>query len=91
MPNWRALQAKGVEKGMAEGLEKGRAEGIEKGRAEGIEKGRAQGKEEGLAEGMVKGKIEIAKTMLAKGMSVEMIAEITGLTVEEITKTTKNF
>ena len=83
--------AKGVERGMAEGLEKGRAEGIEKGRTEGIEKGRAQGKEEGLAEGMVKGKIEIAKTMLAKGMSVEMIAEITGLTAEEITKTTKNF
>ena len=66
-------------------------EGIAEGMAKGIEKGRAEGKEEGLAEGMVKGKIEIAKTMLAKGMSVEMIAEITGLTAEEITKTTKNF
>ena len=65
--------------GIAEGMAKGMAKGIEKGRAEGIEKGRAEGK------------IEIAKTMLAKGMSVEMIAEITGLTAEEITKTIKNF
>jgi predicted transposase/invertase (TIGR01784 family) len=68
----------------------GIAEGMAKGMAKGIEKGRAEGKEEGLAEGVVKGKIEIAKTMLAKGMSVEMIAEITGLTAAEITKTTKN-
>ena len=54
-------------------------EGIADGMAKGIEKGRAEGK------------TEIAKTMLAKGMSVEMIAEITGLTAEEITKTIKNF
>ena len=47
-------------------------EGIADGMAKGIEKGRAEGK------------TEIAKTMLAKGMSVEMIAEITGLTAEEI-------
>ena len=71
--------AEGMAKGMAKGVEKGMAEGLEKGRAEGIEKGRAEGK------------IEIAQTMLAKGMSVEMIAEITGLTAEEITKITKNF
>ena len=77
--------------GIAEGMAKGMAKGVEKGMAEGLEKGRAEGIVKGREEGKVEGKLEIAKAMLAKGMSVEMIAEITGLTAEEITKTTKNF
>ena len=60
-------------------------------RLEGIAEGMAKGMAKGIEKGRAEGKIEIAKTMLAKGMSVEMIAEITGLTAEEITKTTKNF
>lgn len=59
-------------------LDNAKLEGIAEGMAKGIEKGRAEGRTEG--------KIEIAKAMLAKGMSVEMIAEITGLTAEEITQ-----
>jgi len=43
-------------------------------------------KEEGKAEGKAEGKIETAKAMLAKKYSVEDIAEITGLSLEEIAK-----
>ena len=52
----------------------------EKGRAEGKAEGRAQG----LAEGEVKGIHKTARNMKAKGISVEMIMECTGLSAEEI-------
>jgi predicted transposase/invertase (TIGR01784 family) len=55
-------------------------------------KGREQGKTEGLLEGEVKGKaegeknktIEIAIKMLSRGSSIEEVAEVTGLSQEEI-------
>ncbi len=69
-----------------EGKIEGRAEGKIEGRAE----GRAEGKKEGRAEGRTEGKVEekrkIAKIMLKKNMSIELISEITGLTKEEIEK-----
>ncbi|MBQ3634862.1 MAG: Rpn family recombination-promoting nuclease/putative transposase [Bacteroidales bacterium] len=39
-----------------------------------------------MEEGMKKGKIEIARNMKEEGMSIEMIAKLTGLTREEIEK-----
>ena len=81
-------RADGLEKGRAEGLEKGRAEGLEKGRAEGLEKGRAEGLEKGRAEGLEKGRAEgisvLARKMKTKGLPLAMIAEMTGLSEEEI-------
>ncbi len=58
----------------AEGVAEGRAEGIAEGRAEGIAKGRA----EGIA--------DVAKSMLAKGLAVDMVSELTGLSVEQIAR-----
>jgi len=58
----------------------GRAEGMAQGRAEGREEGRTQG----MAEGIAKEKLETAKNALAKGLSVEIIHEITGLDIETI-------
>jgi len=43
-----------------------------------------KGLEEGLNKGMVKDKLEVAKKALAKGLSVEMIHDITGLDIETI-------
>ena len=63
-------------KKLAEGLEKGLAEG----RAEGLEKGLAEGRAEGLAEA----NRTIATKLLAKGLSISEIAEITGLSEDEI-------
>ena len=45
-----------------------------------------KGLEEGLAQGMAKDKLEVAKKALAKGLSVEMIHDITGLDIETIRK-----
>ncbi len=43
-----------------------------------------EGRAEGIAEGEARKTEEIAKAMLAKGMDVSMIAELTGLSVEKI-------
>ena len=52
--------------------------------AEGIAEGLAQGKAEGLAHGEAKGKAEVVIQMLRKQLSIEMIAEVTNFTVEEV-------
>lgn len=57
-----------------------RAEGLAEGRAEGLAKGRA----EGLAEGFDKANRQHARSMKAKGIPVSLIAEITGLSDQEI-------
>ena len=67
-------------KGFTRGLNKGRAEGRMEGLAEGMEKGEAKGRAEGIEET----KCENARRMKAKGYAIEDIAEITGLTIEEI-------
>lgn len=67
-----------------EGKEEGLAEGMEKGLAEGMEKGLAEGMEKGLAEGMSQRSLEIARTMLAKGMDAAMVMEITGLSESQL-------
>ena len=53
-----------------------------------IDTAKREGKEVGLAEGMEKGmnqrSFEIAKKMLAKGMDVAAVMEITGLSAEQL-------
>ena len=49
------------------------------------QKGLEEGKIEGLKEGKKEKSIEIAKNMLKLGYKIEDIAEISGLSVEEIT------
>jgi len=55
-----------------------------RGRAEGRAEGREEGRVEGRAEGRVETNRENARRMKVKGYAVEDIAEITGLTAEEI-------
>jgi predicted transposase/invertase (TIGR01784 family) len=47
-------------------------------------KGKTEGKIEGKLEGKMEGKIEVAKNMLHKGSDIEIIAEVTGLSLKEI-------
>ena len=61
-----------------------RKEAKEEGMAEGMEKGLAEGMEKGLAEGMEKAHYETARKMKAKGFDKKEIAELTGLTEQEI-------
>ena len=70
----------GREQGRVEGRVEGRAEGIEQGRAEGIEQGRVEGIEQGRA----KERAAIALSMLAKGLDIATVSELTGMSVEEI-------
>ncbi len=62
----------------------------ETGREEGLEEGHKVGKEEGLKEGLKEGakrnSFDIAKRMLEKGIDIETISELTGLTEKEISK-----
>ena len=63
-------------------LESAEQRGLKKGREEGLAKGLAEGRAEGLAEG----RIETARNMKAKGLPVDLIAECSGLSPEEIAK-----
>jgi predicted transposase/invertase (TIGR01784 family) len=56
--------------------------GMEKGREEGI----AEGMEKGMEKGMETRNMEIAKNMLSDGMSPEMVAKYTGLSLKELKK-----
>jgi hypothetical protein len=75
---------KTAEEGHAEGM----AQGMAKGLAEGMEKGLAEGHAEGLAEGIEQGKKEelkrVAQNMKLMGLDEKAIAEITGLSTEEL-------
>ena len=61
---------------------------IDTAKREGKEEGLAEGMEKGLAEGMEKGmsqrSLEIARTMLAKGMDAATVMEITGLSERQL-------
>ena len=61
-------------------LEQGREEGMKKGLKKGLKKGRAEGR----AEGEKQKALSIAKAMLQRGLDIQMIAELCGLTAEEI-------
>ncbi len=76
--------AEGYAEGYAEGRAKGLAEGRAKGLAEAHAEGYAEGRAKGYAKGIKENQIEIAKKMLNMGMSIDLIAEISGLSKEEI-------
>ena len=82
----REGKAEGIKEGKAEGIKEGKAEGIKEGKAEGIKEGKAEGIKEGKAEGEKKKGFEVAKNLLKKDMDVKTIAEVTGISENEIEK-----
>jgi predicted transposase/invertase (TIGR01784 family) len=60
--------------------------GMEQGINQGISQGKEEGKQEGKQEGFHYGRIETAKNMLERGFNMDMIAEITGLDIDDIKK-----
>lgn len=48
------------------------------------QEGKREGIKEGIKEGVKKGKLEVAKRLLQKGLKVNEVAEITGLSLEDI-------
>lgn len=61
-------------------------EGLEEGLAKGIAKGIEQGIEIGVNKGKKENSYDIARKMKQKGLSVDMVAECTGLSKSEIEK-----
>ena len=66
------------------GIEQGRAEGLAEGHAAGLSEGRSEGEAIGLEKGAAQKQREIAKNFKHAGIPVDVIAENTGLTAEEI-------
>ena len=61
-----------------------RMDGLMEGRMEGRKEGRMEGLMEGLMEGQRSEKMENARKMKTYGLALDMIAEITGLSIEEV-------
>ena len=70
--------------GVRQGMEKGRLEGREEGLLEGMELGVQKGRKEGREEGQKDEKIANARKMKSYGLALEMISDITGLTIDEV-------
>ena len=67
----------------AEGLEEGRREGLKQGMEKGMEKGLEKGLEKGRKEGASASKREVAGKMKDEGISPDVIAKCTGLSIAE--------
>lgn len=63
-----------------EGLQEGREVGWQ----EGHEEGREEGLQEGREEGLVKARLEIIRNMKSKGITTDVISQMTGLSIDEI-------
>ena len=63
-----------------------RLEGLQEGKEEGLQVGREVGREEGLQEGKEETQISMVRTMKSLHLPVETIAQISGLSIEQIEK-----
>ena len=80
---WREGRAEGIK----EGIEQGRKEGIE----QGVEKGIEIGEERGIAKGREDGILTVIYTAFEQGLSTEVIASLTHMSIEEIEKLRDTF
>ena len=69
---------------MMESEERGLERGIKKGMEKGLEKGLQEGMVQGRKEGKTEGKIETARNLKQLGVSIDVIAQATGLSEEKI-------
>ena len=63
---------------------------IEEGKAEGFIMGEARGEARGKTEGLMQAKIETARAMLLKGFNLQLVSELTNLSIEQITQLNKS-
>ena len=79
-----SYQASLIESNYGLGRMEGREEGLKEGKEEGLEEGLKKGKEAGREEGEKLKALDIALKMKLKGVALEDVMEITGLTREEL-------
>ena len=77
-------RAEGMQKGMQKGRAEGMQKGMQKGRAEGMQKGMQKGRAEGMQKGRQEALFETAKNLIKQGVTLDIIAKVTGLKKEEI-------
>ena len=69
-------EKRGRREGIDIGMARGRAEGIDIGMAKGRAEGREEGREEGIDIGIAKDRVDMEQSMLANGISPELVAQI---------------
>ena len=69
----------------------GRAEGIKEGIEIGEERGLIQGRQEGIQQGREEGILTVVYTAFEQGLSTEVIASLTHMSIEEIEKLRDTF
>ena len=57
---------------------------IDEAREEGLERGLEQGLEKGLEQGRNEERLQLIRKMVSRGMTPELISDMTGLSLEEI-------
>ena len=67
-------------------IEYAKETGLEEGLSKGREEGRAEGRAEGLEEGREEGRYDMILKMVQNDLPIQTICEITGLSLEEVTK-----
>lgn len=69
---------------METAIDEAREEGLEQGLTQGIEQGLEQGIEQGLEQGRNEERLQFIRKMISRGMTPELISDMTGLSLEEI-------
>ena len=87
---WSLAEFDAEQRGKKEGYSAGVFDGIQQGITQGIQQGLQQGISKGLQQGEYKAKIETAKNLFQKNIPIEIIAECTGLSIEEINLISNN-
>lgn len=80
------IRQQATTEGIAEGMAKGMAKGMKQGLKQGMKQGMKQGLEQGLEQGKKEGRIEMARNLKLHGVSPEVIALSSGLSLDEIEK-----
>ena len=83
--DWKAVFETAQEEAEQKGMEKGMAKGWAIGVAEGTEQGIEKGIEQGIERGSLEKARQVARAGLARGLDLDLIAELSGLTIDEIT------
>ena len=65
---------------METAIDEAREEGLE----QGLEQGVAQGIKQGLEQGRNEERLQLIRKMVSRGMTPDLISEMTGLSIEEI-------
>ncbi|MDR0583014.1 MAG: hypothetical protein LBG57_01510, partial [Treponema sp.] len=86
LSDWTSGLNHAREEGLREGIREGLQKGVQKGKREGKREGLQEGLQKGMQKGKREGIIEIAAKMKKRGISVDHIAEDTGLSAEDIAK-----